>query len=1706
MADRPAGPPKVRMRTKPLLATPAEVKEYEQTRVVAATDVAATVQEESAVADAADLYPGNPKVVSTRVGSIFSKKPAAVAASVAAAEVKAASTAVRPPPEPTGVRAPPKPTAQKPKEEEKPKVVLDYESLPDISEFGKKLRPLAEGMLEETYDDPYYLKADVPSSDPRHLSSSFVPTTRRGFADFIQTQFKHFELPKLKAPDPEACAKQGAKGADQLQIYLYQQFIREYMRSESPYRGILVYHGLGSGKTCSAIAASEALFAKARKKIIIMTPKSLRRNFTKELMTCGFQHYRLQNHWVEMGNGDTQQLFASTILNLPDSYIKKAPSFFVPDFDKKNEPNYNTLEPVKQKQVYSQIQAMIDNQFKFIHYNGVTASRLKEWACAEPANRLFDNAVIVIDEVHNLIRLMQETIEPYLQSVANLRRKIRPEPVTVGRWNPGLCGQSQNYKRGFLFYRLLLDAQNSKIIGLSGTPLINYPEEVAILMNILHGYIQVANFSVKRANDKQIEEIITAANRNPYIDFVEVKKAGEGATILLTPLPQRTIKKFSGTEMKGVARVKDSEEYPDFTKVIADFKGSFTGKLSFTDTIFKAEPLLPPFSKEFNEKFVNTIRGTIQEDRELVLAKRMTGLISYYKGSKEELMPKVLCDEVVKCPMSQYQQAEYMKVRVEEIKNEEKEKKTRKTQGMGAKQAAIWNDIYDIKLKKQQSSYRMASRQCCNFVFPKEVKRPRTTDIDEEILEVGEEPEDIIDGELEAGGKSKEDKEAEAAAKKEDEEIDEKERAGVAATAAVDDEEEEAKKEPSKKSAAKGKKRRDSIYDAFAVGGGSDDEESESSETKTLRKQCLEGRQPGEKYQTAITRAKECLQKLYLDKLEIATDEGQSKLNMYSPKYQAMLERIMSSPGSNLVYSQFLQMEGIGIFAIAMIANGFKPIHIKQEGGTYRFSKATLKSLREKKDQPRFLMFTGEEEEDVRKLALDVFNVKLTELPETLRKPLQDNGYTDNKLGQLCRVFCITSAGAEGLSLKNVRRVHIMETYWNDVRLTQVKGRAIRICSHVDFERVEDRSVEIFTYVSTFDARALKGQQGWAIDNDVVQADVIELPDEDLISLGIDKPAGVASYILTSDERLKLTSERKRNITRNLENIMKSVAVDCRLNAAENGGQADPPKICGVPEAGKVAPPIECLYLEGKVGDFLYHPILENDIVASKEFKRAKPDVIKASRYRKGGVDYIVVSKTDAVTGLTTSYDVYAADDTTMKTKIGFFRALADGKPDIASFHLYTKDELDALAGPKKAEPESESESEEDLPSTIEEIDAMIVDAYPGVGGRTKDEIELDKYPTGPLIKDEYQSVNTSSHDNDCLIHSFLIDVSPSFRKLTLKEKNSFANTFRRSLLPKLYKLKNDSLPEKLYSKALVKQLNTTNFLTDEHEQALGYFFNVNIINFLIQRQKVEGKRKQFIFTAASGPFEKDRPTVLIFNPDNEHFRAIRKLTGTDSTYEFTSEEGEEILQLYSGYSTVERDCDFVVDEEVIHNGVRKKIVEVLYGDEDPVTKRLKCEYVRFVLQGESIPIEAIEKIGAKKPAVVEAPPAPSSSSTSEEEESEEEESEVESEAESEEEEEEEEEESEVESEAGSNAELNVKLSNNSEEEEEELEFLEYKPTINGKKQQYNILAIKDPKTKKIVKYDAYNPGKHTKKIGTFGVKLSSDGEIIPDKTTFKSV
>ena len=150
-----------------------------------------------------------------------------------------------------------------------------------------------------------------------------------------------------------------------------------------------------------------------------------------------------------------------------------------------------------------------------------------------------------------------------------------------------------------------------------------------------------------------------------------------------------------------------------------------------------------------------------------------------------------------------------------------------------------------------------------------------------------------------------------------------------------------------------------------------------------------------------------------------------------SAKMVRMIFTLLGSKGPVMVYTNYVLMEGLQVFKIYLSQFGFSK---------YTDRKSGLDSF-------RYVEFHGSIDKKERIINKDTFN-----MPE-------------NKFGDIVKIILISQAGAEGIQLLSVRQVHIMEPYWNEVRVYQAIGRAIRQCSHKLLPLAE-RHVDIYRYKS----------------------------------------------------------------------------------------------------------------------------------------------------------------------------------------------------------------------------------------------------------------------------------------------------------------------------------------------------------------------------------------------------------------------------------------------------------------------------------------------------------------------------------------------------------------------------------------------------------------------------------------------------------------
>lgn len=225
----------------------------------------------------------------------------------------------------------------------------------------------------------------------------------------------------------------------------HQAFVRNFMSFQTPYNSLLLYHGLGSGKTCSAISVAEEMRDYLKQigitqRIIIVASPNVQQNFRLQL----FNENKLE---LVDGFWNIRSCVGSKLLK---------------------EINPMNTRGLPREKVISQIKRIISNAYLFLGYlefaNYITkTSQLNEddparqnpvkAAAKEKAilKRVFDNRLIIIDEVHDI----------------------------------RMSGDRKDKRVSNALVKLVMSADNLRLLLLSATPMYNSYKEIVWLLNLM---------------------------------------------------------------------------------------------------------------------------------------------------------------------------------------------------------------------------------------------------------------------------------------------------------------------------------------------------------------------------------------------------------------------------------------------------------------------------------------------------------------------------------------------------------------------------------------------------------------------------------------------------------------------------------------------------------------------------------------------------------------------------------------------------------------------------------------------------------------------------------------------------------------------------------------------------------------------------------------------------------------------------------------------------------------------------------------------------------------------------------------------------------------------------------------------------------------------------------------------------------------------
>ena len=250
--------------------------------------------------------------------------------------------------------------------------------------------------------------------------------------------------------------------APDFELAPHQLFIRNFMSAMTPYNSLLLYHGLGTGKTCSAITVAEEMRdyltqMGLSKRIIVVASPNVQENFRLQL----FDKRKLEQTADGMWN-----LRACT----GNKYLREI--------------NPTNMQGMTKEFVISHVNSIINAAYKFVGYiqlgrmitkaitgfkthsatasTGTTTTNTNTNTTKDQQKRQiqriqarFNNTLLIIDEVHNL-RMTSDNKNEAAKKTASLLMLVAKH------------------------------AQNMRLLLLSGTPMFNSPREIVWLLNLMN--------------------------------------------------------------------------------------------------------------------------------------------------------------------------------------------------------------------------------------------------------------------------------------------------------------------------------------------------------------------------------------------------------------------------------------------------------------------------------------------------------------------------------------------------------------------------------------------------------------------------------------------------------------------------------------------------------------------------------------------------------------------------------------------------------------------------------------------------------------------------------------------------------------------------------------------------------------------------------------------------------------------------------------------------------------------------------------------------------------------------------------------------------------------------------------------------------------------------------------------------------------------
>lgn len=317
----------------------------------------------------------------------------------------------------------------------------------------------------------------------------------------------------------------------QIELAPNQQFVRNFLSVETPYNSLLLYHGLGTGKTCSAISVAEEMrdYMKQmgiNQQIIVIASPNVQENFRLQL----FDERELRE--IEPGVWNIRACTGN-------KFIKEI--------------NPMNMKGLTRDKIVKQIRRLISSHYLFFGYN-----EFANYARTHASSVGISQDDAVIQEVRRKAGSVaagpsfgasiakkgrksaadlakaadMETLAIETLSVTKLRKLFANTLIIIDEvHNIRITDDNRDKRVAKILFQIVQKVNNVRLLLLSGTPMYNSYKEIVWLINLMNlndrrATIDIADVFDERGNfrldteGREIGKDLLIRKATGYVSFV----------------------------------------------------------------------------------------------------------------------------------------------------------------------------------------------------------------------------------------------------------------------------------------------------------------------------------------------------------------------------------------------------------------------------------------------------------------------------------------------------------------------------------------------------------------------------------------------------------------------------------------------------------------------------------------------------------------------------------------------------------------------------------------------------------------------------------------------------------------------------------------------------------------------------------------------------------------------------------------------------------------------------------------------------------------------------------------------------------------------------------------------------------------------------------------------------------------------------------